>query len=185
MGETSYANNSILQVEGSIYKCELCQKHGKCGLSTPATENCKSEALPQEIKLNTLSSERQGSEADGPFDPLQYQQQTGGFDSSLAYLKSMYLRDGPCDGILGFSQGASIAALVLAHKDKLKGEMSFRFAILCSGFALNLAQFEHGSINCPSLHILESGLGTDRQIPNKASADLAEVALLFNMKVVI
>ncbi|XP_030547001.1 rhodanese-like domain-containing protein 6 isoform X1 [Rhodamnia argentea] len=262
------------QVEGSIYTCELCQKHGKCGLSTPVTENCQSEVLPREIDLKTLSSDRQdkttgfgtsrklrilclhgfrqnassfkgrtaslakklrnivelvfvdaphelrfifrpsvidvhsesvtehrgpppkekcnkkfawlvppdfsaGSEADwkvadGPFDPLQYQQQTGGFDSSLAYLKSMYLRDGPFDGILGFSQGAAMAALVCARKDNLKGEMDFRFAILCSGFALNLAEFERGSINCPSLHIFGSDHGRDRQIPNEASADLAE-----------
>lgn len=258
------------RVAGSIYTCELCQKHGKHGLSTTATENCKSEALPQEIKLSTLSSERQGfgasrklrilclhgfrqnassfkgrtaslakklrsiaefvfvdaphelcfifqpsvveghsesstehggpppkekcnkkfawlvppdftagseanwKEADGPFDPLQYQQQTNGFDSSLAYLKSMYLREGPFDGILGFSQGAAMAALVCARKDELKGEIDFRFTILCSGFALNLAVFEHGSINCPSLHIFGRDHGRDRQIPNKASADLAE-----------
>ncbi|XP_030459942.1 rhodanese-like domain-containing protein 6 isoform X1 [Syzygium oleosum] len=266
--------DSCRQVEGSIYMCELCQIHGKCGISAPATENCKSEVLPEEIKLKIpLSSGRQAKttgaiasrklrilclhgfrqnassfkgrtaslakklrniaelvfvdaphelcfiyqpsvvdghskvstehrgppkekcnkkfawlvppdfsagseadwkEADGPFDPLQYQQQTGGFDSSLAYLKSTYLRDGPFDGILGFSQGAAMAALVCARKDKLKGEMDFRFAILCSGFALNLAEFEHGSINCPSLHIFGSDRGRDRQIPNTASAGLAE-----------
>lgn len=94
---------------------------------------------------------------------------------SLAYLKTVFSQEGPFDGILGFSQGAAMAALVSAQRGRLKGEMDFRFVILCSGFALKLSEFEHQSINCPSLHIFGSDHGEDRQIANQASRDLASL----------
>lgn len=108
--------------------------------------------------------------ADCQFDPLQYRQQTGGFDVSLAYLKTVFSQAGPFDGILGFSQGAAMAAAVPARRG---GEMVFRFVILCSGFALNLPVPERVPINCPSLHIFGNEQGNDRQIANQASRDLA------------
>lgn len=113
--------------------------------------------------------------ADSPFDPLQYQKQTEGFDKSIAYLKALYSKAGPFDGILGFSQGAAMAALVCLHQQKLKGQMEFRFAILCSGFAVNMNNCQQGSINVPSLHIFGSDKGKDRQIANEASRHLASV----------
>ncbi|KAM7474322.1 hypothetical protein LguiB_021565 [Lonicera macranthoides] len=113
--------------------------------------------------------------ADGPFDSLQYQNQTDGFDESLAYLKTVFAQSGPFDGILGFSQGVAMAASVCAQKPKLKGEIDFRFAILCSGFAVNLAEFEQGSIKCPSLHIFGNEKGEDRQIASQASRYLASL----------
>ncbi|KAF9669839.1 hypothetical protein SADUNF_Sadunf13G0006200 [Salix dunnii] len=42
---------------------------------------------------------------------------------SLSYLKTVFSQDGPFDGILGFSLGEAI-----------KGDIDFRFAILCAGF---------------------------------------------------
>ncbi|KAH0726940.1 hypothetical protein KY284_002805 [Solanum tuberosum] len=113
--------------------------------------------------------------ADSPFDPLQYQKQTEGFDKSIAYLKDLYSKTGPFDGILGFSQGAAMAALVCLHQQKLRGEMEFRFAILCSGFAVNMNNCQQGSINVPSLHIFGNDKGKDRQIENQASRHLASV----------
>ncbi|MCD7448610.1 hypothetical protein HAX54_044864 [Datura stramonium] len=113
--------------------------------------------------------------ADSPFDPLQYQKQTEGFDKSIAYLEALYSKAGPFDGILGFSQGAAMAALVCLHQQKLKGEMKLRFAILCSGFAVNMNNCQQGSINVPSLHIFGNNKGKDRQIENQASRHLASV----------
>ncbi|KAJ8572782.1 hypothetical protein K7X08_009293 [Anisodus acutangulus] len=113
--------------------------------------------------------------ADSPFDPLQYQKQTEGFDKSIAYLKDLYSKAGPFDGILGFSQGAAMAALVCLHQQKLNGEMEFRFVILCSGFAVNMNNCQQGSINVPSLHIFGNNKGNDRQIENQASRHLATV----------
>lgn len=113
--------------------------------------------------------------SDRKFDHLQYQHQTEGFDESLSYLKTKVSEGGPFDGILGFSQGAAMAALLCAHKEKLKGEIDFRFAVLCSGFAVNMDDLEQGSVNCPSLHIYGNDKGSDRQIETRASQRLASL----------
>ncbi|KAL7124890.1 hypothetical protein ABFS83_14G079100 [Erythranthe nasuta] len=116
------------------------------------------------------------SMAKAPFDSLQYQQQTEGFDKSIDYLKTIFSQQGPFDGILGFSQGAAMAALVGAKMEKLKGEIDFRFVILCSGFAVNnIADYGEGSINCPSLHIFGNKEGKDRQINCEASKNVASL----------
>ncbi|KAK6911669.1 tRNA uridine(34) hydroxylase, N-terminal [Dillenia turbinata] len=110
---------------------------------------------------------------DGAFDPLQYQQQIDGFDESLVHLENEFSRKGPFDGILGFSQGAAMAASVCALRRRREGQVNFRFVILCSGFALKSMKVEQGSINCPSLHIFGRVEGKDRQIMTQASRDLA------------
>ncbi|XP_013585590.1 PREDICTED: rhodanese-like domain-containing protein 6 isoform X3 [Brassica oleracea var. oleracea] len=109
------------------------------------------------------------------FDPLQYQNQTEGFDKSLTYLKTVFAEKGPFDGILGFSQGAAMAAAVCGKQEQLVGEIEFRFCVLCSGFTPwpLLEKKELGSIKCPSLHIFGSQPGKDRQIVTQASSDLA------------
>ncbi|KAH6761450.1 rhodanese-like domain protein [Perilla frutescens var. hirtella] len=113
--------------------------------------------------------------AKAPFDSLQYQQQTEGFEKSIEYLKTVFSQMGPFDGILGFSQGAAMAALVSAHREKLKGDIDFRFVILCSGFSVNMPNHGKGSINCPSLHIFGYKEGEDRQIGCEASRQLASL----------
>lgn len=110
-----------------------------------------------------------------PFDSLQYQHQTEGFEKSIEYLRTIFSQEGPFDGILGFSQGAAMAALVGAQREKLKGEIDFRFVVLCSGFAVNMAEYGEGSINCPSLHIFGKKEGKDRQIDCQASKHLASL----------
>lgn len=112
--------------------------------------------------------------ADGPFDPLQYQRQTDGYDISIAHLKAFLSQEGPFDGILGFSQGAAMAALISAQ-EKLKGEMDFRFAILCSGFVVHKEEMDCELIKLPSLHIYGNEHGKDRQIANQASKELASL----------
>ena len=63
-----------------------------------------------------------------------------GVDESLAQLVETLQKDGPFDGILGFSQGAAMGALLLAHVQQVlqSGHMSGltlpRFAILVAGF---------------------------------------------------
>lgn len=114
-------------------------------------------------------------EAQCKFDPLQYQNQTEGFERSLSYLKNAFAEKGPFDGILGFSQGAAMAAAVCGKQEQLLGEIDFRFCVLCSGFTPLplLEKKEQGSIKCPSLHIFGSQPGNDRQIVTRASSDLA------------
>ncbi|XP_030959772.1 rhodanese-like domain-containing protein 6 [Quercus lobata] len=164
-----------------IYQPCITESHGECASSSlqqthpPPSENCRKKFAWLVAPDFNISGEVDWKIANGSFDPLQYLQQTDGFDVSLAYLKSVFSQKGPFDGILGFSQGAAMAALVSAQQERLKSEMDFRFVILCSGFAIKLAEFECQAINCPSLHIFGSDRGKDRQIANLASRDLASL----------
>ncbi|XP_050383340.1 rhodanese-like domain-containing protein 6 isoform X2 [Argentina anserina] len=123
---------------------------------------------------------------DGPFEPLQYQQQTAGFDESLAYIKTVFAQEGPFDGLLGFSQGAAMAAAVAFTQQTQTTpsktvEMQFRFVILCSGFGIKLLkqQFDEERMtkkcHCPSLHIFGKDHGKDRQIAKQESRELASL----------
>ncbi|XP_021772439.1 rhodanese-like domain-containing protein 6 [Chenopodium quinoa] len=140
---------------------------------SPPTKNCSKKyawlVAPDFNKKEATHWER----IDKPFDPLQYQQQTEGFTESLLYLKSVVSKDGPFDGILGFSQGAAMVALICAERGRLDLELGFRFVILCSGFAVNLAGHEKGSITLPTLHVFGSEDGGDRQISSGFSRDLS------------
>ncbi|KAF9620919.1 hypothetical protein IFM89_015316 [Coptis chinensis] len=143
--------------------------------SPPPLENCKKKfAWLVAAKCNSLRG-ADWAMADEPFDPLQYQQQTDGFEVSLSYLNDIFTQMGPFDGVLGFSQGAAMVASLSVERGKLDGKIDFRFAILCSGFALHLEQLEPGSIDCPSLHIFGNSQGKDRQIACQASTDLANL----------
>ncbi|XP_022719543.1 rhodanese-like domain-containing protein 6 isoform X2 [Durio zibethinus] len=143
------------------------------GQHAPPPENCKRKYAWLVAPDVDGKNEADWKLADQPFDPLQYRGQTDGFDVSLAHLKKVFSEQGPFDGILGFSQGAAMAALLSAQGDNLKGEIDFRFAILCSGFALPLPDFGRLPINCPSLHIFGSHPGQDRQITSQNSRYLA------------
>ncbi|KAF9910278.1 Ovarian cancer-associated protein 2 [Lobosporangium transversale] len=65
-----------------------------------------------------------------------------GFDESLSELRSVLEKEGPFDGVMGFSQGASMASLLqlLLERPYLSPIMSgcrhdpFKFAIIVSGF---------------------------------------------------
>lgn len=139
----------------------------------PPLESCKKKFAWLLSHNAGERSETKWEVADAPFDPLQYQKQTDGFEESLEYLKTVFSEKGPFDGILGFSQGAAMAATVCSRQMSLKGAIDFRFAVLCSGFPLQMPELDHGLINCPSLHIFGSDQGNDRQIANKTSRELA------------
>ncbi|KAJ6306028.1 hypothetical protein OIU78_021371 [Salix suchowensis] len=105
----------------------------------PPTETCRGKFAWLIAPDSKGRSATDWEKADSPFDPLQYLQQTEGFDGGL------------------------------------KGDIDFRFAILCSGFALPFVEIESGSINCPSLHIFGCVPGKDRQIANKTSRELSSL----------
>ena len=68
-----------------------------------------------------------------------------------------------------------MTALVCAKRARVEPTMDFRFAILCSGFAVNLSSLKKGWINFPSLHVFGTHLGRDRQIASDSSRDLASL----------
>ncbi|KAJ2555796.1 hypothetical protein EV175_002188 [Coemansia sp. RSA 1933] len=86
---------------------------------------------------------------------------TVGVDTSIAYLDGVLEKQGPFDGILGFSQGGLIAAVmcsVLEHRQSSDsiGHPPFRFAIICSGYMLKDAEWQHlyeKPLSTPSLHL--------------------------------
>ncbi|KAF4347253.1 hypothetical protein G4B88_015763 [Cannabis sativa] len=165
-----------------IYQPSGIETHPDCTTPSPQegppppSQHCKKKFAWLVAPNFSQSSETEWKIADCPFDVLQYQQQTGGFDASLAYLKDVYAQQGPFDGILGFSQGAAMAAAVCAQLGMQKSEMGFRFVILCSGFAVKLPELlDNGLVKCPSLHIFGSDHGKDRQIANQASGELASL----------
>ncbi|WOL03251.1 rhodanese-like domain-containing protein 6 isoform X3 [Canna indica] len=113
--------------------------------------------------------------ADAPFDPLQYQQQTYGFEASYEYLEDVILHMGPFDGVLGFSQGAAMTALFCQQQQRSRSVVDFRFVILCSGFVAHPRESSDELIRCPSLHCFGRSQGQDRQIANQASSELADM----------
>jgi len=100
-----------------------------------------------------------------------------GYDSSIKFIDDYVNTKGQFDGLLGFSQGASLAHLLLARCSK-KGDLQigpcFKFVILFSAFK-SLSNV-HGplmeqTINTPSFHVC--GL-SDEIVNYKRSEDLAE-----------
>ncbi|KAK7269442.1 hypothetical protein RIF29_22168 [Crotalaria pallida] len=164
-----------------VYQTPTFMSHGRCESSSlppsppPPSGNCRKKFAWFVPPNFDLGSGVDWKVADGPFDPLQYQHQTSGYDISLSRLKTVFSEEGPFDGILGFSQGAAMAALISSQQEKLKGEVDFKFVILCSGFALRVKEMECNSIKCPSLHIFGNEHGKDRQIDNQVSKELASL----------
>ncbi|KAK9084399.1 hypothetical protein Scep_030870 [Stephania cephalantha] len=141
--------------------------------SHPPSEGCRRKYAWLVAQKSSSTMDRDWQIVDEPFDPLQYQQQTDGFDESLTYLKAVFSVQGPFDGVLGFSQGAAMTALLCRQHEIPDGEISFKFAILCSGFAINSGGLKLGLLQCPSLHIFGNGQGKDRQIGHNVSLELS------------
>ncbi|KAI1290148.1 Esterase OVCA2 [Halotydeus destructor] len=96
-----------------------------------------------------------------------------GFGDSIDLVKRTVQAEGPFDGILGFSQGASMSAIVCSLQQAGIVDSGFRFAILVSGFKSKTASHaKHYAeqIELPTLHVIGE---TDRIIEQERSLDLA------------
>ncbi|VDN03857.1 unnamed protein product, partial [Thelazia callipaeda] len=80
-----------------------------------------------------------------------------GFSDSVSVIIDFIQKEGPFDGILGFSQGAALAFLLAAMKQKGELDIDFKFLILISGFPSR--HMEHFDLNklpisrVPCLHV--------------------------------
>jgi hypothetical protein len=116
--------------------------------------------------------------------------------SSLDYLTSYLREHGPVDGIIGFSQGASMAMMLTAlcegssRPERIAAlanqgipllipppQAPFKFAIACSGFR-NSPQFYNGfyspSIVTPSMHVVADW---DHMVSVQMSADIIDACV--------
>ncbi|KAL4448377.1 hypothetical protein ABPG75_005596 [Micractinium tetrahymenae] len=135
-------------------------------------------------------------------DEWQFQRQTAGWQESQLALQAALQEQGAFDGVLGFSQGAAVAAVLAAQAALERKQQQaaaggsctgssgsasaaphqpLQFAILCSGYIPPLE--EHGQLlraaavaggaALPTLHMYSSG-GDDRQVSARDSAELAD-----------
>ncbi|KAG5886373.1 hypothetical protein JTB14_034906 [Gonioctena quinquepunctata] len=96
-----------------------------------------------------------------------------GFEESIKVIEDVYEREGPFDGILGFSQGACFVGLLCDLQQRGLTKFNFSFAVLASGFksgSLPHLKYYSDRINLPSLHIFGEN---DQIIPTEMSEALS------------
>lgn len=103
-------------------------------------------------------------------------EQTGcckGYEQSLQLIMETIKEQGPFDGILGFSQGASMVSLLCGLQEQ-QAEMWFKFAILVAGFKSKSTPHDvlySQKISVPTLHVFGN---TDKVIEKEMSEDLLQ-----------
>jgi pimeloyl-ACP methyl ester carboxylesterase len=104
-----------------------------------------------------------------------------GWPRSLEAIRSACVREGPFDGVLGFSQGAALAGLLVGSRprgsraDREPQSLAFGFAVMVGGFISadsELARLyeERSNYEPPSMHIIGR---SDNVVPREASLELA------------
>lgn len=98
-----------------------------------------------------------------------------GLDKSMDYLMSELALQGPFDGIIGFSQGGAMAAVLCSLLEKQAKPV--KFAIIASGYKLVDSRWTHiydKPLNTPSLHmygVLDSIIGISMSTELAAAFD--------------
>ncbi|XP_029923888.1 esterase OVCA2 [Myripristis murdjan] len=107
------------------------------------------------------------------FSAQQQCEESLGLDESLRAVRQAVKDQGPFDGILGFSQGAALVAMLCSLQEQnMEPDFSFRFAIVVAGFRSACEEhqkFYSAPLSIPSLHVF--GL-EDRVIPDSMSRSL-------------
>ncbi|XP_075052789.1 esterase OVCA2 [Mixophyes fleayi] len=107
------------------------------------------------------------------FNAMEDAKSCSGLEESLNAVAKAFSELGPFNGILGFSQGAALLAILCLLKQRGDPRFQFDFAILVAGFkssACDHAEFYKEPITVPSLHVYGD---TDRVIPGEMSQGLA------------
>lgn len=100
-----------------------------------------------------------------------------GWTKTKTWLVALFQQHGPFDGVFGFSQGATLASLLvgLRHSCGSKAGISFDFAIMVGGFASNDGRHadlyqRRAEYGLPSAHIIGK---SDFVVPSSHSDHLA------------
>ncbi|XP_068945758.1 esterase OVCA2 [Petaurus breviceps papuanus] len=154
-------------------RAELLYLSGPHSISGPAP--AADPGSPEEEPRGWWFSEPEAA----AFSALEEPAECRGLDEALGVVGQALAERGPVDGLLGFSQGAALAALVCALGQA--GDPRFplpRFVILISGFRprgpRGAPPFPQAPLSLPSLHVLGE---TDRVIPARESLQLADCFL--------
>mmetsp|Transcript_24278 Transcript_24278/g.57871 ORF Transcript_24278/g.57871 Transcript_24278/m.57871 type:complete len:240 (+) Transcript_24278:44-763(+) len=109
-------------------------------------------------------------DSDRPSKSLEY----SGWETSLNCIREAVYRNQPVDGILGFSQGATAAALYLA--DSASDPSGPWFSVLVGGFLPRDDRFatsiRQADLSLPSLHVYGA---TDEKVPPRSSRALLDL----------
>ncbi|XP_019903386.1 esterase OVCA2 isoform X2 [Esox lucius] len=109
------------------------------------------------------------------FDARQQCQASLGLEESVEAVRVAVRSMGPFDGVLGFSQGAALVAMLCSLQEhNQEPHLQFRFAILVAGFRSACTEHQqfydaHAPLVIPSLHVF--GL-EDQVIPDRLSREL-------------
>ncbi|XP_076259545.1 esterase AGAP003155 [Rhynchophorus ferrugineus] len=97
-----------------------------------------------------------------------------GYDTSVNLIEEVFEKEGPFDGILGFSQGACFLGLLCDLQQRgLTKHIKFNFAICFSGFKSQSwphLKYYLDTLELPSMHVFGE---TDKVIPTEMSEALA------------
>lgn len=132
--------------------------------------------IPDEVNLARAEEERESgwwfSRPGRSYNAMDRTDIITGYQESLDIIKDKFSKEGPFDGILGFSQGASFASLLCILKNNPDSGIRFKFSILIAGFRSQLSPhigMYDSPIDCPSFHTIGT---SDAVIPTVASEEL-------------
>ncbi|XP_062448565.1 esterase OVCA2 [Rhea pennata] len=110
----------------------------------------------------------------GTFEAQEEAAAPAGLEESLAAVAAALAERGPFDGLLGFSQGAALAAMVCALQARGDPRFPVAFAVLVAGFASCAPAHSHfyqQPIALPTLHVVGDA---DAVITPRLSYELAQ-----------
>ncbi|KAM9272583.1 esterase OVCA2 [Morus bassanus] len=110
----------------------------------------------------------------GTFEAGEAAAAPAGLEESLSAVAAALAERGPFDGLLGFSQGAALAAMVCALRARGDPRFPVAFAILVAGFASRApahGHFYREPIALPTLHVMGDA---DAVIAAPLSRELAQ-----------
>jgi D-Tyr-tRNAtyr deacylase/predicted esterase len=158
-------------------------KSGSCRKDSKKLAEFEFVTSPQHIEPGAGPGAGHPDHADDGSDPGRFwwdfnseANQMRGFDETVAFLAQVFEERGPFDGVLAFSQGAGLLAILMAmlQRGELPAAITFRFGCLVSGFhprdTTYRAVLDAQPLTIPSLHIYGD---TDGIIVPEKSKDLA------------
>lgn len=132
--------------------------------------------IPEDVNLARPEEEQERgwwfSRPGNSYNAMDKTDLSTGYEESLQAVRDKITSEGPFDGILGFSQGASFVSLLCMLRSDPSAGVNFKFAIIIAGFRSKVtphADTYKDPIDCPSFHVIGS---TDGVIPTASSEEL-------------